>query len=32
VIKFVLVAAVAIPACFAAGYTLTRLPGFSKVL
>ena len=31
-IKFVLVAAVAIPACFAAGCALTRLPGFSEVL
>jgi glucans biosynthesis protein C len=30
-IKFVLVAAAAIPACFAVGYALTRLPGTSKV-
>jgi hypothetical protein len=30
--KFVVVAAVAIPAWFAAGYGLTRLPGVAKVL
>jgi hypothetical protein len=30
--KFVVVAAVAVPACFAAGYGLTRLPGAAKVL
>lgn len=30
--KFLLVAALAVPACFAAGYGLTRLPGMSKVL
>jgi hypothetical protein len=31
-LKFVLVSAAAIPACFAVGYGLTRLPGISKVL
>lgn len=31
-LKFVLVAAVAVPACFATGYGLTRLPGVSRVL
>lgn len=30
-IKFVVVSAVAVPACFAVGYALTRLPGTSKV-
>jgi hypothetical protein len=30
--KFVLVSAVSVPACFAVGYGLTRLPGVSKVL
>jgi hypothetical protein len=30
-IKFVLVAAAAVPACFTVGYALTRLPGLSKV-
>ena len=31
-LKFLLVAVVAIPACFLAGYTVTRLPGISKAL
>jgi peptidoglycan/LPS O-acetylase OafA/YrhL len=31
-VKFVVVAAAAVPACFAAGYGLTRLPGVSRVL
>jgi glucans biosynthesis protein C len=31
-LKFVLVAAVAVPACFAIGYAVTRLPGASRVL
>ena len=31
-LKFVFVAATAIPACFTVGYTLTQLPGASKVL
>jgi glucans biosynthesis protein C len=31
-LKFLLVAVVALPACFLAGYTLTRLPGISKAL
>ena len=31
-LKFLLVSAAAIPACFAAGYALTRLPGTSQVL
>lgn len=30
--KFLVVAALAVPACFAVGYGLTRLPGVSKVL
>jgi peptidoglycan/LPS O-acetylase OafA/YrhL len=30
--KFVLVSALAVPACFAVGYGLTRLPGVSTVL
>ena len=30
-IKFVVVAAVAVPACFAVGYALIRLPGVSGV-
>jgi glucans biosynthesis protein C len=31
-LKFVLVSAAAVPACFAVGYGLTRLPGISEVL
>jgi glucan biosynthesis protein C len=31
-IKFVLVAAAGVAACFTAGYALTRVPGVSKVL
>jgi peptidoglycan/LPS O-acetylase OafA/YrhL len=31
-LKWLVVAAVAVPACYVAGYTLTRLPGLSKVL
>jgi hypothetical protein len=31
-IKFVLVAAAGIAACFTAGHALTRVPGISKVL
>ena len=31
-IKFVLVAAAGVAACFTAGYALTRVPGISKVL
>jgi hypothetical protein len=31
-LKFPLVAALAVPTCFAAGYVLTRLPGASRVL
>lgn len=31
-IKFVLVAAAGVAACFTAGYALTRAPGISKVL
>ena len=31
-IKFVLVAAAGVAACFMAGYALTRVPGISKVL
>ncbi len=31
-VKFVLVSVVAVPACFAAGYALTRLPGVSRIL
>jgi acyltransferase-like protein len=31
-IKFVLVAAAGVAACFAVGYALTRVPGISKVL
>ena len=31
-IKFVLVAAAGVAACFAAGYALTRVPGIAKVL
>ncbi len=31
-IKFLLVAAVGVPACFMVGYGLTRVPGLSKVL
>jgi glucans biosynthesis protein C len=30
--KFLLVAVVAVPACFAIGYGVTRLPGTSRVL
>jgi hypothetical protein len=30
--KFVLVSVLAVPACFAVGYALTRLPGVSTVL
>ncbi|HEU4544253.1 MAG TPA: hypothetical protein VFR23_24190 [Jiangellaceae bacterium] len=30
-LKFVVIAAVGVPACYAAGYGLTRLPGVSKV-
>jgi hypothetical protein len=30
-IKFVVVAAVAVPGCFSVGYALTRLPGISRV-
>jgi glucans biosynthesis protein C len=31
-IKFVLIAAAGVAACFTAGYALTRVPGISKVL
>lgn len=31
-LKFVAVAAVAVPLCFAVGYLLTRVPGLSKVI
>jgi len=31
-IKFILIAAAGIAACFTAGYALTRVPGISKVL
>jgi peptidoglycan/LPS O-acetylase OafA/YrhL len=31
-LKFLIVAVVAVPACFLAGYTLIRLPGISKAL
>ena len=31
-VKFVLVSAVAVPACFALGYAATRVPGLAKVL
>jgi hypothetical protein len=31
-IRFVLVAIVGVPVCFAAGYALTRVRGISKVL
>lgn len=31
-LKFALVCAAGVPACFAAGYALTRLPGASAVL
>lgn len=31
-LKWLVVAAVAVPACYVAGYTLTRPPGLSKVL
>ncbi len=32
VVKFVLVAAVGVPACFAVGHVLTRVPGISRVV
>jgi glucans biosynthesis protein C len=32
VMKFLMVSAVGVPACFAVGYGLTRLPGISRVL
>jgi hypothetical protein len=31
-LKFLIVAIVAVPACFLAGYTLTRLPAISTAL
>jgi hypothetical protein len=31
-LKFLIVAVVAVPACFLAGYTLARLPGISAAL
>jgi hypothetical protein len=31
-VKFLLVAALAVPVCFTAGYALTRLPGAARIL
>jgi len=31
-LTFLVVAVVAVPACFLAGYTATRVPGLSKVM